>query len=157
MNGGGRDSGQRGLLEGVGLKLSRPVGCGTRRPRDDGADRRRRGANGRAQRTRRHSRASWMRARLWATVRARSLTHSAALGRDRARRQAKCGGATMAKAKGHQITTVTHGATFVVIKNNKLFYPILDYESEIPANIEKEYNDISFVLNCDILAQNSCR
>ena len=42
----------------------------------------------------------------------------------------------------HQITTVTHGATFVVIKNDKLFYPILDYESEIPANIEKEYNDI---------------
>ncbi len=37
---------------------------------------------------------------LGATVRARSLTHSAALGRDRARRQAKCGGATMATAKG---------------------------------------------------------
>ena len=67
---------------------------------DDGADRRRRGANGRARRTRRRSRASWMRARLGATVRARSLTHSAALGRDRARREAKCGGAAMATAKG---------------------------------------------------------
>jgi len=41
-----------------------------------------------------------------------------------------------------QITTITHGATFAVIKNNKLIYPILDYETKIPLNIEKEYNSI---------------
>ncbi len=42
----------------------------------------------------------------------------------------------------HQITTVTHGATFVVLKNNKLLYPILDYETKIPVKIEKEYDCI---------------